>query len=87
MQRVRIALAAVAVTGAIGFECGPAEARDYPWCAQYSERTGGGGRNCGFVSLDQCRATISGIGGICEPNPRYATGRGDRRRDRRDNRR
>lgn len=45
----------------------PAEAREYPWCARYDWTT----RNCGFVSFQQCLATISGIGGRCEPNPLY----------------
>lgn len=34
------------------------------WCAYY--RTGS--TNCGFSTLQQCRATISGIGGYCQPN-------------------
>ena len=49
----------------------PARAEiEYPWCAQYSGR-GGGGRNCGFSTIEQCRATVSGIGGFCEPNLFY----------------
>ena len=40
------------------------------WCAQYSGR-GGGGTNCGFFTLEQCRATVSGIGGFCVPNQFY----------------
>lgn len=49
----------------------PARAEiEYPWCAQYSERAVGA-TNCGFVTLAQCRATISGIGGICYENPAY----------------
>ena len=43
---------------------------EYPWCAQYSGEDGGG-RNCGFSTLEQCRATISGMGGFCEPNLFY----------------
>jgi Protein of unknown function (DUF3551) len=43
----------------------------YPWCAQYGGGEEGGGRNCGFSTLEQCRATISGIGGFCEPNLFY----------------
>ena len=27
--------------------------------------------NCGFVSFQQCLATITGVGGRCEHNPRY----------------
>jgi len=45
-----------------------AQAREYPWCARYDWTTS----NCGFVSFAQCLATIRGIGGRCEPNPRYA---------------
>jgi hypothetical protein len=32
----------------------------YPWCAQYR---GAGARNFGFSTLEQGRATVSGIGG------------------------
>jgi hypothetical protein len=50
------------------------------WCAQYSGRAGG--TNCGFHSFQQCRATVSGIGGFCQPNPfrAYDATRGPRRR-------
>jgi hypothetical protein len=43
----------------------------YRWCAEYSGGMGGGGTNCGFVTLEQCRATVSGIGGFCVPNQFY----------------
>jgi hypothetical protein len=46
---------------------------EYPWCAQYSGGDDGGGRNCGFSTLEQCRATVSGVGGFCEPNLFYPT--------------
>jgi hypothetical protein len=42
----------------------------YPWCAQYSG-DGGGGSNCGFLTIAQCRADVSGIGGFCVPNQFY----------------
>jgi hypothetical protein len=42
----------------------------YPWCAQYGAG-GDGGRNCGFSTLEQCQATVSGIGGFCERNSFY----------------
>ena len=47
----------------------PAEAQSYPWCAYYN--SDGGATNCGFATFEQCRATISGIGGLCGPNPQY----------------
>jgi len=50
----------------------PAHAEiEYPWCAQYSDEDGGGGRNCGFVSWEQCMETVRGMGGSCEPNLFY----------------
>jgi hypothetical protein len=62
---------AVAITVALMLllQLDGAVAQNYPWCAQYSPR--GGARNCGFVTFQQCMATISGIGGFCEPNPMY----------------
>jgi hypothetical protein len=52
----------------------------YPWCASYAGRDGPSGTNCGFVNWAQCMATVSGIGGWCEPNPRYANPPPRRRR-------
>lgn len=47
-----------------------AEAQNYPWCAYYGGR-GGGGTNCGFTTFQQCMATISGMGGFCDRNTQY----------------
>ena len=33
------------------------------WCANYRA----GGQNCGFATMAQCRAAISGVGGFCTP--------------------
>ena len=43
-----------------------AEAQNYPWCAYYSGR-GGGGTNCGFISFEQCMETARGLG-RCSPS-------------------
>ena len=43
---------------------GTASAEPPRWCAIDSV---GGGTNCGFVTAEQCRASISGVGGVCEP--------------------
>jgi hypothetical protein len=50
----------------------------YPWCAQYSGRSGGAS-NCGFSTWNQCMATVSGIGGFCVPNQFYNPRRGSAR--------
>jgi hypothetical protein len=50
---------------------GPSQAEiTYPWCAQYGGDATGG-KNCGFSTLEQCRAAASGNGGFCEQNPMY----------------
>jgi hypothetical protein len=36
------------------------------WCAYYDENAG---TNCGFYTLQQCQADVSGVGGYCAPNP------------------
>jgi hypothetical protein len=46
-----------------------ADAQNYPWCARYAK--GGDGQNCGFVTLSQCMANVSGIGGYCARNTQY----------------
>jgi hypothetical protein len=44
----------------------------YRWCAQYGGFGGDGGRNCGFLTIEQCQAAISGVGGYCTPNQFYS---------------
>jgi hypothetical protein len=53
----------------VAFAAMPAAAQDYPWCAQYNCQ--GGGQNCGFSTLQQCEASISGNGGFCARNLLY----------------
>ena len=48
-----------------------AQADPYRYCAEYSGGGAGGSRNCGFVTLEQCRAAVSGVGGYCNINPFY----------------
>ena len=68
MRNSALSLAILTTTLLLG--SGVCHADPYRWCAVYSGDMGGG-RNCGFVTLQQCLDTISGIGGICEPNPFY----------------
>ena len=54
---------------------GPAQAQspyDYPWCGLYADKSGA--MVCYFATYNQCRATLSGIGGNCIANPYF---RGD----------
>jgi hypothetical protein len=62
------ALAIFAVTAGIGT---PAQAQNYPWCAVYD--VGDAAYNCGFVSREQCLATVRGIGGFCNANTQFVS--------------
>jgi hypothetical protein len=53
----------VVVAASTCFSVGAASADPYKWCAVESS----GSTNCSFVTIEQCRATISGNGGLCEP--------------------
>ena len=79
-RNVRFAAITLTALAAVSVLPTPSYAAEYPWCAQYGSR-GGGARNCGFVSYAQCMATVSGIGGFCEPNSFY---KGPARKQRRD---
>ena len=52
-----------AIAASLFFPIGATSADPYKWCAVES----GGGTNCGFVTVEQCRASVSGVGGFCEP--------------------
>ena len=67
MKALLFAAALIAAAGAL---TGSAQAQNYPWCALYGGR-GGGGQNCGFSTFEQCMATLSGMGGFCNRNPQY----------------
>jgi hypothetical protein len=56
-------------------------AYDYPWCALYGSRAGGGAQSCYYKTYAQCMATMSGIGGTCIRSPYYRgpEPRGERR--------
>jgi len=61
-MRMWIVLVAFALLSAIGSDFADAAA----WCAFYTDNAG---TNCGFYTLEQCRAATSGVGGYCAPNP------------------
>ena len=56
-----ITLAAVTLVFAAGTHADAAA-----WCAYYDQSSG---TNCGFYTIQQCQAAISGVGGYCAPNP------------------
>jgi hypothetical protein len=86
MRLLKASIIAAAVLAAI-----PAaqaqSAYDYPWCAVYAggSRGAGGAMSCYYRTYDQCRATMSGIGGSCVQSPYYGHGPNQRPR-RRENR-
>ena len=59
----------VGVATASLFVTGKVHADPYRWCAVLS--MGDAAYNCGFATLEQCRASVSGINGWCELNQFY----------------
>ena len=64
MKPLLFVFAIVIVSAASGHR---AVAQNYPWCADYAS----GVSNCGFVTFEQCLATLSGMGGFCNRNTQY----------------
>jgi len=75
MRIMLFVLTVSAVSTGLGAQ---AHAQNYPWCAFYD--TGDQAINCGFVTREQCMATVSGIGGFCMPNNTYQPLKPARRR-------
>ncbi len=53
----------------IAFATPVAAQSNHPWCSNFAD--GFGGTNCGFVSYEQCMATVRGSGGFCNKNDMY----------------
>jgi len=43
----------------------------YPFCMYVVEWGGSPRYDCSFYTMEQCRASASGRGGSCDPNPYY----------------
>jgi Protein of unknown function (DUF3551) len=67
---MRALIVVIGILFAAGALSARALAQNYPWCA-YISTGDGNATNCGFVTRAQCMATISGMGGHCEPNNTY----------------
>ena len=68
MRHLLIAFGLAAATMAAG---PPAHAQNYPWCEYIGSGMSGGGRNCGFVSFEQCMESARGNGSDCRVNTMY----------------
>ena len=67
---MRFVLAVLAgVVGGSAFDT--ARADPYRWCAIMGGGQEGGMVSCYFVTLEQCKATVSGVGGFCRANFSY----------------
>jgi hypothetical protein len=71
-MRKALGITTAAAAVFMGLAISPIEAQpqDYPYCARQGGRNGY--ENCGYSTLEQCRASVSGVGGYCGINPRYA---------------
>ena len=69
MRRIPTAMAALLASACIFSLAPPARAQTYPVCLAAADEDG---MRCDYTSLEQCRATASGIGGNCFINPASA---------------
>jgi hypothetical protein len=71
MRLTKTYFALAVVAGVIGGAMSDtAQADPYKWCALYGNGWSGP-TNCYFLTLEQCRAAVSGAGGFCAENPFY----------------
>ena len=63
---VLVAIVLVAVVLACAGMTTALHAQQAPYCAQFSDGTS---PNCSFATLQQCDASINGVGGVCNLNP------------------
>jgi hypothetical protein len=77
MTTARAAIALIVLCSSTAIDLRASVAETYrPWCVEYMGR---GGRNCGFISYEQCRMTATpGTGGVCVQNPWYLYYGGER---------
>jgi hypothetical protein len=66
---MRLIIATLAATILMGFASGTTRADPYQWCANYGPDEGS--TNCYFITLQQCQAAVSGVGGFCARNNFY----------------
>jgi hypothetical protein len=74
-------LSASLITGVLsgGIQAALAQSpTSYPWCATYYKD--GTPTSCYFTSYQQCRASVSGVGGVCFESPYYHSAPGAVRR-------
>ncbi|RXG85271.1 DUF3551 domain-containing protein [Bradyrhizobium zhanjiangense] len=72
-KTIALSTIAAAALAAATFWCTaePASAKNYEYCRV--DYTLGSPRNCGFDTMEQCMAMISGRGGSCTRDPFYQT--------------
>jgi hypothetical protein len=63
------AIFAIALLGGSAVMTTPASAQG-AWCADQGGRNAY--TNCGYYTLQQCQAAVSGVGGYCRPNAMFA---------------
>jgi uncharacterized protein DUF3551 len=62
---------AVLISLVAGSAFSSAKADPYKWCAIMGGGEDGGMISCYFLTLEQCKATVTGVGGFCRVNLWY----------------
>jgi len=77
VRKVSMRLLALAMLAIVSVSAtGPARAQTYdpnfPFCMHVYERRAIPRQDCSYYTMAQCRASASGLGWACDPNPYYA---------------
>ena len=70
LKSLLVASAAVGL-GLLVSGCETRRVMDQPWCGTMSDI---GRAECSYPTLEQCQASMSGVGGLCTLNPRGPDG-------------
>lgn len=72
-----VSRAILVLAGFLMLGSGKAHATEYPYCMSYVDGWSGTIERCDFTSMEQCRASATGLNGTCAPNWRIAQSRNE----------
>jgi len=71
MRILAVAILTIGMISAAGLARAQKYDPNFPFCMQVVGLAGSGYQDCSYTTMDQCRASASGRGLTCDPNPYY----------------
>jgi hypothetical protein len=73
MRILAVAIVAIAMVSAAGLAQAQRYDPAFPFCMSVVEWGGSPHFDCSFYTMAQCKASASGLGFTCDPNPYYVS--------------